>query len=51
MTMGIRIFFELRWHGLNHAKFFDRYDDGFGRQCKGFQFRLKPLFFIITIAV
>jgi len=49
--MGIRIFFEFRWHGLNHFTFFDRYDDGFGRETKGLQFRVKPLFFLIVVAI
>jgi len=44
----MRLEIELRFNGINHLESFYRYDHMFGRMVRGFQFRIRPIFVVVT---
>lgn len=44
---GMRIEIEFKRTGINHFDRINRYDDFLGKMVKGFQFRVRPLFFVV----
>lgn len=51
LGVDMRIEIEFSFRGLNHICRVDRYDNIFGCMVKGFQFRLRPMFFCVLVCV